>query len=621
MAAPPGRSLSDLPDELLQHILGFAPSKEAASTAVLSRRWRGLWPTPARAVSLDTRSYSASSNTSGGLRAAFFHGADAAIAAAHGGSVARLAVHVDGGDTASTIQNFMSGYNSWMGCSSCVNDVLAHPATRAVEELAIGATSNSNLRSAAAADLGCELTLPDQGDGGLYYLCMGSIPSKSLRTLLIASCSDLQRPPQPATVFPCLELLQLQECTVSLDMLQDMIAASPHLATLQLERVFLTTLFRRLRLARYYYEWESNDDEAFDDDGRVESLCCPDVTALVLLNCGHPKGVTIELDVPRVRRFRYRGCIHDFRLKSPPPDMRRADLHFIDDSNVHYYRQDFGPTCDIFWHFVKNFRNAKVLKLKLDFPIDDIAVADKKRYDEILGENLFCNLFDLVEMDGQHRRNGKDAGVAIGNLLQCCPAVRELRLNLIAVDTPHNRWRYSTHQTHSERSRKYLDRKAQLDFRKSVGHFMRRKDPLVVSTGGDDKFEVSDIPGLSDKWFNFNCLQFYLRRVSLQFHMDKFNCFGIQLLKFFFERARVLEEMHVDDGNKKLWNHMNRKIGGCSPRSSQPCSEFLWGVSKALGVKQINSSKISGTCSYPNLEVRRTNPWSKGSFTIVPLDR
>ncbi|OEL19913.1 hypothetical protein BAE44_0019069 [Dichanthelium oligosanthes] len=51
-----GGGLPGLPDDLLRRVLCFAPAKEVASTAVLSRRWRGLWATSG-AVNLDSRSY------------------------------------------------------------------------------------------------------------------------------------------------------------------------------------------------------------------------------------------------------------------------------------------------------------------------------------------------------------------------------------------------------------------------------------------------------------------------------------------------------------------------------------------------------------------------------------
>ncbi|CAN6332688.1 unnamed protein product, partial [Urochloa humidicola] len=38
-----GSSLDDLPDGILQHILGFVPALDAVQTCVLARRWRHLW--------------------------------------------------------------------------------------------------------------------------------------------------------------------------------------------------------------------------------------------------------------------------------------------------------------------------------------------------------------------------------------------------------------------------------------------------------------------------------------------------------------------------------------------------------------------------------------------------
>ncbi|XVF78338.1 hypothetical protein PTKIN_Ptkin14bG0124400 [Pterospermum kingtungense] len=35
--------ISDLPDELILHVLSFAPTKQAVATSILSKRWHHLW--------------------------------------------------------------------------------------------------------------------------------------------------------------------------------------------------------------------------------------------------------------------------------------------------------------------------------------------------------------------------------------------------------------------------------------------------------------------------------------------------------------------------------------------------------------------------------------------------
>ncbi|XP_022680521.1 F-box/LRR-repeat protein 13-like [Setaria italica] len=38
-----GGSIDALPDDILEHILGFLPAPEAVRTCVMARRWRNLW--------------------------------------------------------------------------------------------------------------------------------------------------------------------------------------------------------------------------------------------------------------------------------------------------------------------------------------------------------------------------------------------------------------------------------------------------------------------------------------------------------------------------------------------------------------------------------------------------
>jgi hypothetical protein len=65
--------------------------------------------------------------------------------------------------------------------------------------------------------------------------------------------------------------------------------------------------------------------------------------------------------------------------------------------------------CEMFWHFLKNFGNAKVLKLKLEYPIDYVAVLDRERFRELLGETLFN--VEHLKIDARHNPTRKDAAV------------------------------------------------------------------------------------------------------------------------------------------------------------------------------------------------------------------
>uniref|UniRef100_R7W468 F-box domain-containing protein n=1 Tax=Aegilops tauschii TaxID=37682 RepID=R7W468_AEGTA len=51
-----------------------------------------------------------------------------------------------------------------------------------------------------------------------------------------------------------------------------------------------------------------------------------------------------------------------------------------------------------------------------------------------------------------------------------------------------------------------------------------------------------------------------LRRVDLQFQLEKKDCLGVKLIKSFAENAMVLEEIRIDIGDEKLCEHMNPRI-------------------------------------------------------------
>lgn len=177
--------------------------------------------------------------------------------------------------------------------------------------------------------------------------------------------------------------------------------------------------------------------------------------------------------------------------------------------------------CVSFWQVLRNFVDAKVLNVKLEFPIEHIAFVEENDLDEPLGTQLFFNLERLEVEAWHHMLSGKAAAVAMVNLLHCFfPKVRDLHLMLKTKTS--------------------------------------RMPTIPFDEEGDDKYEVSDIPELSK--CSFNCLQSSLRRVRLQFQLEYVNCFQVQLAKFLAENALVLEEMYIEDPNYKVREYINRMV-------------------------------------------------------------
>ena len=161
---------------------------------------------------------------------------------------------------------------------------------------------------------------------------------------------------------------------------------------------------------------------------------------------------------------------------------------------------------------------------------------------------------EYLELEGVHRGRGKTAAAAIANLLRCSNALRDLRINL----TTDNEDAYKQEWYITE----FLEWKFQHDRNKSMDRFDRCDDSF--SSEGDEETisvtydDVPKIPGLSRR--SFECLQSSLRRVDLQFQLEKKDCLGVKLRKTFAENAMVLEEMQIDGGNGELFDHMNRKV-------------------------------------------------------------
>uniref|UniRef100_A0A0D9XUM3 F-box domain-containing protein n=1 Tax=Leersia perrieri TaxID=77586 RepID=A0A0D9XUM3_9ORYZ len=584
MAGGGGDRLSDLADDILYRILQILPVREAASTSLLSRRWAPLWRSSG-AVNLveriNIKHGDPSPPDTARRRDAFLRFAGAALkaAAGHGGVVTRLAVDVECPD----VEKFLNGGKD----ADLVNAVVSHPAARRVEEL--------RLRAAAAAD--------DDGNGnsiGYYsmdeeeeearwkrgYFTLRLPFTTTLRSLDIAGCKDLAVAAALAA-FTRLQTLRREARP----------PAAPHRRTVHFESVV--------------FDAGDDDDDDDDDNGMKQArirLRLPAVTTtLVLESCGSTQYAfgengSIGVDAPNLRSFRYKGFPRRF-FKSLTPDMTAVNLHFLGGS---YFRRsyDVDTTRVHFWNFVGKFPNAKTLKLTVR-TLDHLAVATKANRAEILPilPNLEC-----LELKASGLHNAKKSAVAIANLLRCCPALRDLTLEL------HPLW---------ERSYSFLDRsksnfgKFQSDFDESVNQFERCKlmNPTEVSLidgngdRHDDKEEISDVPALSGR--SFTCLKSSLRKVSLRFMLRTSNCFGLQLVKFFAQNAKVLEELCIDSGDRKLGDHMNLSVEKWVAANSSTISL----IHKNFTDSSWKFARVNNLGTAPELERRTT------SFTVLPLKR
>ncbi|CAL4907709.1 unnamed protein product [Urochloa decumbens] len=550
--------MSALSDDLLRRILYFVTSKEAAST---SQAFDGAAEAP----------------------------------------VTRLTVRLDG-DTAS-INQFL--HRDSGDDANVLDAILSHPKAAHVDYLRVALVDHTS-------DGG---HFPDYllESAGIYKLV--SLPSsETLRVLDLTRC-DLV-PPSPA--FPQLTTLRLRLCSFQLKDLQALLDAAPGLATVRLESIFFTLPPPPSGYSQYQWKFEQsrrlNDNTAAKPP--VLSLRFPAVTTLVLASCDREaedrhvaNNWVLEIDAPRLRSLTYKDHLRRFRLRSPAPGLARVDLHFLrhDDAHQRYGCRgeddddtDKETTRVLFWQFLHNFASARALKLKVSNDLKDIAANGEARRAKLLC--AFPNV-ERLELEGSHRPRSKTAAVAIANLLHCCPVLRDLTLRLSAVPP------YSLNRP--EYARPFLARKDRSDYSKSVDRFTRRSSETTnaimedSSSGVRCHDDVPDIPGLRGR--SFACLQGSLRRVSLQFRLNESSssCLGRRLVKFFAENAVVLEEMCVDSGNRRLYEHINFNV------STKACFE--------------HRNLADGSCQFsriPNvLDSSADHGRSTTGFTVLPLQR
>ncbi|BAT15015.1 Os11g0641900 [Oryza sativa Japonica Group] len=234
--------LSVLSDDLLRRILHFVPSREAASTSLLSRRWGSLWRSTGTvnlAVRVVYDDVSGDDEAFSSRRDAFVRASQAALAAAAAGAgVTRLTLNV-AGRCLSGVDKFLN-YGGGGGGEEIgiVDAVVSHPAARHVEELRVGVAGPMYRTDGAEQRPWQEARRWRSDDIYTYTLSFASLPSATLRVLDITECnfSDSKLAlPDAGVAFPRLDTLRLRLCAVRLAHLQRLIDAAPALATVHLE--------------------------------------------------------------------------------------------------------------------------------------------------------------------------------------------------------------------------------------------------------------------------------------------------------------------------------------------------------------------------------------------------
>lgn len=468
--------ISGLPDDLLASVISFLPTREAARTAALSRRWRPIW-LRTDAVNLDT-SYYRRTITDYHVKDRLLHDARAALGATGRCPVRKLSVLVAG----PSVDDYKGDYYYYTPKrSSDIYDLtaslLATPALRHIEELRAGVELNQDVTPVT-------VTQRDKEEHArrVYELDPAMLPGHTLRVLDLARC-HLESPPG-TTAFPRLATLRLCKCSSTTTDLEDIICAAPSLDSLHIES---HTYFRR-----------SADDTVCENFAPR----CPSLTTLTLTlpDDGEPTIKRIELDAPRLHAIRYDGLLVEFSMKSPALELEQADLNLGRTYDVSDWSAAYGS-------LLRCLPQAKVLRLK----VPDIM--------GIAGIQVMLHRAERLEFEVPSKSCNAcpidDAADAMADLLQCFPVIHDLRIRILphppAANVPLQDFDVSM----------YL----------FENHDSEEMAPLMFDGDFGSTLVLPELPSLTGR------LGSHLKNVRLEFELTQQSVFEVCLAKFFAENS------------------------------------------------------------------------------------
>lgn len=515
-----------LSNDLLRHILQFVPAKEGAFTTLLSKRWRHLWRATGavniRALILEEDEEEAALNAK---RDRFVSQSlqilDSFVEADALSPLKKISIVVEARNR-QILRRFLNPELDAFP-DGVLPLLLAHQVVRTVHVLRIQAIDNVQGERMLFQTDHFE---PDQVSFGppIYNLSLSQLPRQHLRVLDLSDCGYLA-PGLHYVDFPHLHTIRLNHCTITPQNLNQIARAAPSLTTVRLEFTLLDV-----------------------DAGADSVLVFPAATSLLTHMCCITEQASLVINAPMLREFGYKGISRKMSLLPPPEGLLRVGLDQI------YFRgresRLLMSVSSNFWNFLRGCINARQLNVTM-WSLD------------VLGQSkpvVKLMHIDTLELNGVYWPSCKMVDLSISKFLTCCPALRNLRINLITDQ--------EAHLTKIEPSSSFFAQKFKPDSKESLKMFRQYEIRQLVEAWVDSEDSVSskrprmqpdlmfdELNGLIGQ--DFKCLETSLASVALHFRQGEKCPFGFNLLMFFAQHGKVLEEIWLESG---LHDHLNVMI-------------------------------------------------------------